>query len=395
MTKINQAILFINHFALGLVAPVINLILLDHGATLKTLPLLYMIMAIAILCFEIPSGICADLMGRKKIFIISCILNFMSFFLLIFVDNSLILLITVIMLYGIGRAFSSGSLDALIIDQTIELLGGDKIPMVTTRLAIMEGAGLSLGSIFGGLLAQVSTTHTSNLIIRSALILVVLVLCLLFTKDEEKLSKENKSPFSHIKYGLKPILTKGRFKFIIVGGFFIGLILSSLETYWQPAFEAITTNDKSEWLLGFIASFGFLAVTVGNGIAQKFLEKYKTNHMIIYIMSRGILTCLIVIFALQKSTIGFVAGYISIYLLLGISNIAEATLINVYTPNHMRASVLSLYSFITQVGLMCAGLISYLAIEWIHFSGIWIITGSLLGGYILLVSSSVVRSKVK
>jgi hypothetical protein len=52
MSKINQAILFISHFSLGLVLPVLNLIFLDRGATLQTLPLLYMIMAITVLCLE-------------------------------------------------------------------------------------------------------------------------------------------------------------------------------------------------------------------------------------------------------------------------------------------------------------------------------------------------------
>lgn len=387
MSKINQTILFISHFSLGLVLPVLNLVFLDRGATLQTLPLLYMIMAITVLCLELPSGICADLMGRKKAFLISCVFSFISFCLLIFIKNNLAMLIVVIVLYGIGRAFASGSIDALIIDQTLESLGNDHLPMITTRLSIIEGVGLSLGSIAGGLLAQVSATRTINLLCRSVLIFAVLVLGHLFIKEDEILRRAGKPLPQHVNQGLKALFKNRLFGFVIFGGLFVGLLLASVETYWQPAFEAITTNVKREWLLGFITFFGFLSVTLGNRISQKLLEKSGTrNHFAIYLISRGILAALMLIFALQKSTIGFIVGYTGLYLLLGISNVSESTLINRYTPNHMRASVLSMSSFITQIGLLCSALICSLAIRQLHFSGIWIIMACLMGGYIVFVS---------
>jgi len=387
MSKTNQAILFISHFSLGLVLPVLNLIFLDRGATLQTLPLLYMIMAITVLCLELPSGICADLMGRKKVFLISCVLNFLSFFLLIFIQNNLAMLIVIIVLYGMGRAFASGSIDALIIDQAINSLGNDHLPMITTRLAIIEGVGLSLGSIAGGLLAQVSATRTINLLCRSVLILAVLVLSHLLIKEDIILKRADKPLPQHVNRCLKALFKNPLFGFVVFGGLFVGLLLTSVETYWQPAFEVITTDVKREWLLGFITFFGFLSVTLGNKISQKLLEKRGTqNHFAIYLISRGILAASMVIFALQKSTSGFIAGYSGIYLLLGISNVSESTLINRYTPNNMRASVLSMSSLITQIGLLSSALICSLAIKRLHFSGIWIVMACLLGGYIIFVA---------
>ncbi len=190
MSKLNQAILFINHLSLGLVIPVLNLILLDHGATLQTLPLLYMIMAAVVLCIELPSGICADLLGRKKTFLISCILNFTSFFLLLLINKSLTMLILIIILYGLGRAFASGSIDALVIDQALNRCGNDYLPKITSRLAVIEGIALSLGSIAGGMLVQVSNTFNLNLLCRSVSILFVMILCQLYIKEPEILKKK-------------------------------------------------------------------------------------------------------------------------------------------------------------------------------------------------------------
>lgn len=395
MNKLYQSILFIYHFSLGLVVPVLNLILLDCGATLQTLPLLYMVIAVTVLCFELPSGICADLLGRKKVFLISCILNFLSFFILIFVKQNLPLLILIIVLYGIGRAFSSGSIDALIIDQTLDRNGNEYLPKITSRLSIIEGTGLSLGSIAGGVLAQLSADRVYNLLGRSVLILAVMVLCQLFIGEDEVSKKEHKSLKYHVQQGAKAVLTNYKFAFVVAGGFFAGLFLSAIETYWQPAFVDITSNQNREWLLGMIPFFGFLAVTAGNLFSQRLMDKHKANQMGIYLISRGILAILLIVFALQKNSISFVAGYAGIYLMLGISNISESTIINLYTPNHMRASILSLFSFVTQIGLMCASLISSIAINRLHFSGVWIIMASLLGAYIIFgaIAEAGIRKK--
>lgn len=94
----------------------------------------------------------------------------------------------------------------------------------------------------------------------------------------------------------------------------------------------------------------------------------------------------IVIFAFQKSGIGFVVWYTGIYLLLGAGNVAESALINKLAPNHMRASVLSLSSLILQIGALCASVFSSIMILRLQFSGIWIIAGGLLGGYAVIVT---------
>ena len=61
MNRTKQLIIFLNYASLGILLPVLNLILLKRGADLKTLPLLIASYSAAVLCFELPSGICADL----------------------------------------------------------------------------------------------------------------------------------------------------------------------------------------------------------------------------------------------------------------------------------------------------------------------------------------------
>ena len=390
MKWIVQLLLFLNHFSVGLLAPVLNLMLLDRGASYQTLPLLYMVMAAVILLFEIPSGICADMIGRKRVFLLSGFFNTISFILLYLAKESIILLFVSIALYGIGRAFASGSLDALIIDQAVAKHGNQGLPRITARLSILEAVGLSLGSICGGFLAHLGEGYSVNLIIRTVSIILVMGLAALFTEEVSHTS-EIRLPFKeHIREGIKIVISSKAFAIAIAGGFIVGIALSSVETYWQPAFIQVSGSKESNWMLGIIMFLGFSAVSGGNFLAQRILTGQDKTKFWIHILSRGFLGASLVLFALQTSKVGYILLYTIFYLILGLGNIAELTIINSLTPSSIRASILSLYSFVIQIGLMVSSLISSLSVQWVGFAGVWVIMAIITGMYVI---SSIVVNK--
>jgi MFS family permease len=388
MTKISQIIIMTNNFSLGILLPVLNLILLERGASLKTLPILIALYAVTVLCFELPSGICADLFGRKNVFLISCVFQFLSMVLLLLSDN-IIWLVFAIICNGLSRSFSSGSLDALIIDQALLSNGEDFLSKVTSRLAVLEGIGLAVGGIAGGIISYLSSNYTMNIILRAGLSIAVLVLCLLFIKDvEQKEEEKERIPLTeHIKQGKEIVFSTPNFKLIFAGVFFLGFFLITIETYWQPAFTRIASLTGGVWLLGVITFFGFVASVSGNTAAHKLLQRFKNHKWSVYNINRIILGTCILIFALQTSSAGYIFGYAVIYFLLGIGNVAENTLINQYTPSNMRASVLSLSSLIFQIGVMVSSLFSSIMVSYLQIKGLWIVTGILLGGYALFVTA--------
>lgn len=389
MKWIVQLLIFLNHFSAGLLAPVLNLMLLDRGASYQTLPLLYMVMATVILLFEIPSGICADMIGRKRVFILSGLFNTISFILLFLAKESIILLFLSIALYGIGRAFASGSIDALIIDQAVVKYGNQGLPKITARLSILEAVGLSMGSICGGFLAHLGEGYSANLIIRTASIILVMGLAALFIEEGSHFS-ENRKPFKeHIREGIKIVLSSRVFAIAIAGGFTVGLVLSSIETYWQPAFIQVSGSEESNWMLGIIMFLGFSAVSGGNFLAQRILAEHNKTNSRIHILSRGLLGVSLVLFALQTSKVGYISLYTIFYLILGLGNIVELTIINSLTPSSIRASILSLYSFAIQIGLIVSSLISSLTVQLVGFAGVWVIMSIITGMYV--ISSIVVE----
>jgi predicted acyltransferase len=80
-------------------------------------------------------------------------------------------------------------------------------------------------------------------------------------------------------------------------------------------------------------------------------------------------------------------------MMLGASNAAEGALINKFTPNSMRASMLSLNSLIAQIGSLCASVFSSIMILKLQFTGIWLAAGMLLGGYAIIAAAVTGRRK--
>ena len=128
------------------VACFLVLLLTARGATVQTASLFIGISSTVIILAEFPSGVFADLFGRKRSFLVSMLLQIAGFSLLL-VARTPAVLAAVMVLYGLSRAFASGSLEALAIDEV-----EDKalLPKATARPGILDSAGLASGALLGG-----------------------------------------------------------------------------------------------------------------------------------------------------------------------------------------------------------------------------------------------------
>ncbi|MFA9463171.1 MAG: MFS transporter [Velocimicrobium sp.] len=388
MTKIAQIIIITGSFSMGLLLPITNLILLDKGATLQTLPLLLAIYSFTVLVFELPSGMLADFLGRKTIYFISCILKLIALALLLVVSNPN-WFILIMFLNGLNRSFSSGSMDALFIDQAITASGTGILSKVISRMSILEGIGLASGGIAGGFLASLSSSYDT--VILSCLFLnILLILLSLFGVKEAKLPRshqKNSSFFSKIRIELNRFSFSPNIHILLISTFLTGFFLSTIETYWQPAFQAIQKNNSNHiWMFGILSFLGFIAITFGNFTIGKIMFHIKDKWWTFFYFSRTLFGFFIIAFALQKSGVGFILFYTMIYFSFGICNVIENTLLNEMIPNHLRSSFLSFYSLILQIGSLFASLFSSLLIRQIHMNGLWLVSGSLVAGYAIYIT---------
>ncbi len=379
MSKIAHVIIALGNFSIGLLLPLMNLILLDKGASLQTLPLLLAVYSSTVLVFELPSGIMADLLGRKVIYLISSVLKLLSLTLLLLTFHP-IWLIFVMFLNGLSRAFSSGSLDALFIDQAIAKCGEGILSKVTSALSVLEGIGLALGTVAGGFLATICGSYSAVITVCLLLNILLFTLNLLFVKEvrESNKTKRELPSFSRIKLELRSLSSPKRFSYILAGLFLTGFFLCSVETYWQPAFQSMSNSTNQSWLYGMISFFSFASITLGNLLIGKLLFRFQNKWWELFSLTRILFAILILVFALQNSKLGFILLYTLVYFSLGTSNVAESSIMNKLIPTNLRSSFLSLGSLVVQIGALFASILSSILINYLHITGLWLLSGTLI-----------------
>ena len=95
--------------------PFLILFFLEKNITFLQIGTLYAIREILINILEIPSGIIADVFGRKKSLIVSFLFYIISFFIF-YTSHSFYIFIVAIIFYAIGDAFRTGTHKAMIFD---------------------------------------------------------------------------------------------------------------------------------------------------------------------------------------------------------------------------------------------------------------------------------------
>lgn len=385
--KIYSLIALLNSYSQGIILPVLSLILLDKGLTLSNLSIVLGIYALTVVILELPTGIAADVLGRKKVFCLSLIISVISFTIILFGHGIIVICIGMIF-YGLNKALSSGSFDALFIDWYIDTFGKEKLPKITTRLSVLEALGLSLGAITGGLFPIITKNHLPNLglydlnlIVKIILIVALAILSMIFITETSPLKKTERISLKQHINNCSTIVAKNKtLLFIFISVFSTGIFFSALETYWQPHFKSLLPDNSMIWLLGIMAFLYLAAAMAGSILSEKIIDKFKPDNKKMYLLLRFILALSLIILSLQVKVPSFIALYAITYLIFGMANIPEGVIINGEIPNEIRASVLSIYSLILQIGAFTGSFINSIIINSITIPTLWL----LAAGAILL-----------
>ncbi|MHB1316216.1 MAG: MFS transporter [Christensenellales bacterium] len=382
MKTASKIIHLVNNISLGLMIPVLSLMLLDKGSSLSGLALVLGVYSLCVFLFEIPSGILADLLGRKRVFLLSCIFNMVSAAALLFLHGWRI--IFGIVFWGMGKAFASGSFDALVIDRVVAEKGPDHLPAVTGELALIETLGIAGGAVLGGVLPGLSKsmlpflgTYDLNLLAKCLLCGVTALLAAVYLKEAPVAAQKRTSLKSHLKESAAFLKENRTVRLLILGVFFGGVFISTVEAYWQPVFMGFA-GEGMGWALGIVsfACFGF--ASLGSIVMKKALCLRQGIRLRLYHSARILLALCLVVFALQRSAAGFAAVFVVVYFLFAAANVAESTLINHELPCSIRASFLSLVSFAFQGGAMAASPFCSIIVQYQGIEALWIATGILL-----------------
>jgi len=360
-----------------------SLIIVSKGFPLPYLGIAILCMSISVMIFEVPSGIFCDAKGRRMSFQLGMIFTFIGTSLLFF--SSFFILCVGFSLHGIGRAFGSGSLDALLIEEAQD--SGGNLEDSVFALEVTSSLSLAIGALLGGYLLTQGTAGLglTNQVLIGRLLLVginIVLIPLIINKEIRKEgSRKVSAQISLLFHGLTQ---QPRIIAYIITVILQGVYLSSIETYWQPYLKDLLQSDSQLWILGVVASSMFLMSILGSVIGKTMLRYVSARKLYIGLFLGDLL---VIWFLASTSTlVMFLLLFLIIYTLLGALSIAGNTLLNQRLENSLRSSVLSLSSFSLQGGGVLSSLGSAVILSYIDISGFWMVV-AISGAIVLLLTS--------
>jgi MFS family permease len=323
-----------------IIMPIIILFFQDNGLSLQSIMILQACYSLSVGLMEIPSGYAADILGRRKTLILGCVLAFIGFSLFSISYNFWWFLVAEILL-GLGNSFISGADTALMYDSLLEV-------KAENRFLKYEGRSISIGNfseaaagLLGGFLAAISFRYPAYAQVIVAFLAIPFALSLTEpSTHKERLKSSWNSIFKVVHFSL---IEHKTLRTHIIYSSIIGV--STLMMAWlaQPFLKDIGVNMKNYGLV-----WALLNIIVGVfAFRAHYIEKRFTELTSLYLI--GFITVFTYFF------IGSHMSYLSLLILfLFYANRGYATpllrnYINRYTESNVRATVMSVRSFIIRI----------------------------------------------
>lgn len=376
-------VLFLGYLSLGIAIPAMSLIIVSKGFSLALLGTAVLCFSTSVMVFEVPSGIFCDARGRRLGFQMGLLFNLVGSLLLF--TQSLALILLGFACNGVGRAFTSGSLDALFIEN--HLKAGRPLEEVMLAMEVVSAVALALGSIVGGFLLTLgkSGPHLADTLLFCRILLLFLCMVLvsvLIPKDQFQRKEEHPSFLNKAKLLFQSLQGNRFVQVYMLFSLLQGFQLASLESYWQPYLKLLLSSDGKLWVLGLVGGSVFAISIVGSLLGKVLMQKVRPSAIFLTVITFSLLLELVL--AITRTPILFVAVYLAIYLALGCVSVVGGYLLNLSLEAQVRSSVLSLSSFALQGGGLFSSLLAIVVLTHVSIPMFWLVV-SLLGLTLLVV----------
>jgi len=358
--------------------PYLIIYLLGRGMNLFNIGILFGLSQLITYVFEIPSGIIADLIGKKKELSMCFVFYIISFVFFFFAKDFTTAAIAMVF-YGLGEAFRSGTHKAMIYTY-LELKGWEKHKVYVygrTRSYSLKGSALS--SILAIIL--ILNVPSSNYIFLITIIPYLLDLFLILSyPDELDQPSERKSGslLEQIKNHLAGIFRKPKLRKILLNSATFDGFISICKDYIQPILETViiasgmviitslTSDENLKIILGVVYFFVNIIGSAGSKRVYK-LNKYITSDKLMNLFYGILIVCFFVLYVSikYKATLIVIIAFIILRLLRDMRKPIFVDLCDHHMDKSERATVLSIDSQLKALLIIVLSpLLGYIAQYW-------------------------------
>jgi MFS family permease len=376
--------------SVSFIAGIYSNFLRSHGLNELELNLVNVAFFLTIFLFEIPTGIYADVFGRKKSFIISCILMAVGQFVYSRVHSFWGFIIAEVIV-AIAMTFSSGAFQSWFASRMKHYGYKEKLTKIFAWEVIVKAGACMIAAMIGGKLAD--SSYALTWIAGCLTSLVTAILAALLMKEEyfeEKSFSWNQSLVevrNTTSESLRYVKTNKAFRFILVIGFVLTFAVMAPNMQWQKIF-------KDHFNLNFYVSLVMVAAQImimsGGYMSRWLLPLFNHDEKKAIIVCQALIGLTIVLTVITSSLPVIVVFFMAHEVFRGMFKPIKDAYLQDMLPEKERATLTSFESMYGHLG----GALGLVTSGWLAKSyGIptaWIVAGS-----IMMISSLILISKNK
>ncbi|WRG30855.1 MFS transporter [Helicobacter pylori] len=253
-------------------------LLLSKGLSLSEILLVQTFFSFCVLVAEYPSGVLADLMSRKNLFLVSNAFLIASFSFVLFFD-SFILMLLAWGLYGLYSACSSGTIEASLITD-IKENQKDLLSRFLAKNNQIAYLGMIIGSSLGSFLYL--KIHAMLYIVGIFLIMLCVLTIIIYFKEKEgdfKSQKSLKLLKEQVKGSLKELKDNPKLKILLAGHLITPIFFMSHFQMWQAYF--LKQGVKEQYLFVFYIAFQVISILIHFLKASSYSQKIALSSLLV------------------------------------------------------------------------------------------------------------------
>jgi len=353
--KIYCVIQFLTSLAFGAIFPVYVLYFRHFDLNLFQIALMAAIFEASILVFEMPTGLIADIYGRRISVVLSAVTLFISGLIFINFPNLYGFIIAEIII-GLGETLKSGALEAWLVDSLKHEGKEEKVKYAFSEGKRFYSGGRLLGFIGGGYLGSLNIRYIWHPFV--IVIFITFLFLIVFMREEYELKRSLSAPVikrikDTIKQSLKVIRAERIIYALLILAFFFEFSFETISQFWQVHLSE-NLLIKTQYFGWIVAASSLLVILFVNKVT-KLYESFKNETTILILLKAGFGLSLLLI-ALTYNPLIAIIFFIVSQSLQGFTDPIFLDIFNKHIPSEQRATLLSFRSLVGSSGEVLSGL---------------------------------------
>ncbi len=323
--------------------PVLALFYIASQVTLEQFTIIMAVFAFTTLILEVPTGVIADLLGKKKTLLISRAMYVVEIFLIAFFNGFWPFLIAKV-ISGIGVSLTSGTGSALLYDSLKRLGRENEHKKISGISSTISKVSMAFVFIVGAFLFSI---HPKLPAITS-LPLITLGFILTFFLKEPYISKKRinfTNSLKHLKEGIKFFKGNYYLKYLAFFTFLIGSIIAIMLNLSSKYFEVILIPISFIGVISFVMS---LIAAYSSKKAHSFEEKIGEKKSIYLITILTFISVFLLSFVIPYFGLLF---FLIISFIQGFYEVIIGDYVNKQVESSHRATMLSINNMFDNIGI--------------------------------------------